>query len=202
MQISGSKRINSVIISATTVLKHYYRLRGNAPKFSQISGLFWQAHKFPKNGKRKKTMNRKNFGRTPPGLCPVCPVDMSHLSRHLSRMSRGHSAPIHVNFHMNRPERHGCPWDVPNVFPGRSQGIPTTKFLYVTFLYRLLFSILRQPLSPKIVGSPNWFQKTSELACKVSHEPGSKLPKAKGPSRTGLPLTQKLMRSETILSPD
>ena len=44
--------------------------------------------------------------------------------------------PLNVNFHINRPKRPGCPWDVPNLSPGRSQGIPTTKFFYLTFLYR------------------------------------------------------------------
>ena len=44
-------------------------------------------------GEGKKPINIKNVSGTPPGLCPVCPVDMSHLSRHLSRLSRGHSAP-------------------------------------------------------------------------------------------------------------
>ena len=42
---------------------------------------------------RKKPINIKEFGGTPPGVCPVCPVEMSHLSRHMSRLSRGHSAP-------------------------------------------------------------------------------------------------------------
>ena len=84
------------------------------------------------DGERRKPINIKNFGGTPPGLCPVCPVDMSHLSRHLSRLSR----PLNVNFHINRPQCPGCPWDVPNLSPGRSRGIPTTKFLYVIVLYR------------------------------------------------------------------
>ena len=96
---------------------------------------------------KKKPINIKNFGRTPLGLCPVCPVDMSHLSRHLSRLSCGHSAPIYVNFHTNRPKRPGCPWDVPNLSPGRSRGIPTTKFLYVIFLYAGFFVTLIKPIS-------------------------------------------------------
>ena len=86
--------------------------------------------------RKKKPINIKHFGGAPPGLCPVCPVDMSHLSRHLSRLSRGHSAPLNVNFHINRPKRPGCPWGVPNLSPGHSRGIPTTKFLHVIFLYR------------------------------------------------------------------
>ena len=56
-----------------------------------------------------------------PVICPVCPADI---------------LPLNVNFHINRPKRPGCPWDVPNLSPGHSRGIPTTKFLYVIFLYR------------------------------------------------------------------
>ena len=41
---------------------------------------------------KKKTNKHKEFWRDTPWLCPVCPVDMSHLSRHLS-LSRGHAAP-------------------------------------------------------------------------------------------------------------
>ena len=89
-------------------------------------------------GERKKPINRKNFGGTPLGLCPVCPVDMSHMFCHLSHLS---FCPLNVNFHINRPKRPGCPWDVPDLSPGRPWGIPTTKLLYVIFLYRFLFSI-------------------------------------------------------------
>ena len=42
-------------------------------------------------GERKKPINIKNFGGTPPGVCPVCPGDTSHLSHDMSRLSRGHS---------------------------------------------------------------------------------------------------------------
>ena len=42
----------------------------------------------------KKPINIKNFGGTPPGVCPVCPGDTSHLSRDMSRLSRGHSVPL------------------------------------------------------------------------------------------------------------
>ena len=71
----------------------------------------------------------------------------------LSRLSHGHVpsvpsyvpsvprtfCPLNWNFHINRPKRPGCPWawDVPN--SGRFWGIPTTKFLYVSYLYRFLF---------------------------------------------------------------
>ena len=45
-------------------------------------------------GERKKPINIKNFGGTPPGVRPVCPGDTSHLSRDMSRLSRGHSVPL------------------------------------------------------------------------------------------------------------
>ena len=41
-----------------------------------------------------QTVNTKNFGGTPPGVRPVCPGDTSHLSRDMSRLSRGHSFPL------------------------------------------------------------------------------------------------------------
>ena len=44
--------------------------------------------------KKKKPINIKNFGGTPPGVRPVCPGDTSHLSRDMSRLSRGHSVPL------------------------------------------------------------------------------------------------------------
>ena len=40
--------------------------------------------------RKKKPVNTKNFGGTPLAVCPVCPMDMSHLSRHMSRLFRGH----------------------------------------------------------------------------------------------------------------
>ena len=46
------------------------------------------------NGKEKKPINIKNFGGTPPGVRPVCPGDTSHLSRDVSRLSRGQSVPL------------------------------------------------------------------------------------------------------------
>ena len=45
-------------------------------------------------GKEQKPINIKNFGGTPPGVRPVCPGDTSHLSRDMSRLSRGHSVPF------------------------------------------------------------------------------------------------------------
>ena len=53
---------------------------------------------------------------------------------------------------MNRPQRPGCPWDVPNLSLGRFRGIPTTKFLYVIFLYRFF-------LLPNTQGRHAWISK-------------------------------------------
>ena len=63
----------------------------------------------------------------------------------MSRLSRGNVpsvpryvpsvprtfCPLNWNFHISRPKRPGCSWDVPNLSLGRFRGIPTTKFLYV-----------------------------------------------------------------------
>ena len=82
-------------------IRHFRQFRQN-PLF-----LAGQKHGLPKapfsgprkywmksNGERQKTNKHKEFWRgTPWCVCPVCPVDMSHLSRHMSRLSRGHSAP-------------------------------------------------------------------------------------------------------------
>ena len=85
---------------------------------------------------KKKPINIKNFSGTPPGVRPVCPGDTSHLSRDMSRLSRGHSVPLVLIYTSIRPKCPGCPWDVPSLSLGRLRGIPTTKFLYVIFLYR------------------------------------------------------------------
>ena len=69
----------------------------------------------------------------------------------MSRLSRGNVpsvpsyvprtfCPLNWNFHINRPKRPGCPWDVPNFSLGRFYGIPTTKFLYVIFLFLFFLS--------------------------------------------------------------
>ena len=97
-----------------------------------------------RNEERKKNNKHKGLWRDTPWF--------------VSRLSRGHVpsvpssvpsvprtfCPLNVNFHINRPKRPGCPWDVPNLSPGRSWGIPTARFLYVIFLYRFLFCIRKQ----------------------------------------------------------
>ena len=69
-------------------------------------------------GKEKKTINRKNLaGRlhfsiaTIPSTCPVCPVE-------LSRLSRGHSVQFIWNYTEIRSGRPGCPGDSPPTVPG------------------------------------------------------------------------------------
>ena len=73
--------------------------------------------------RQKKTINIKNFGGTPHGVCPVCPMDMSHLSRGNVPSVPRTFCPLNWNFHMNWPKRPGCPWDVPNVPPGTLPGL-------------------------------------------------------------------------------
>ena len=68
----------------------------------------------------------------------------------MSRLSHGHVpsvpsyvpsvprtfCPLNWNFYISRPKRPGCPWDVPNFSLDRFRGVPITKFLHVTFIYR------------------------------------------------------------------
>ena len=92
--------------------------------------------------KKKKTINIKNFGGTPPGVRPVCPGDMSHLSRDMSRLSRGHSVPLVLIYTSIRPKCPRCPWDVPSLCLGRPRGIrPPNSFLWF-FLIGFFLSIL------------------------------------------------------------
>ena len=81
---------------------------------------------------KEKTNKHEEFWRDPPWR--------------VSRLSRGNvpsvpsyvpSVPLNWNLHINRPKRPGCPWDVPTLSLGRFRDIPTTKFLYVIFLYRI-----------------------------------------------------------------
>ena len=107
---------------------------------------------------KEKTNKHKEFWRDTPwfvsrlswGHVPSVPSSVPSVPRTF--------CPSNVNFHINRPKRPGCPWDVPNLSPGRSRGIPTTKFLYVIFLYRFLFSIEK----PK---SAVYAQKTKKNRC-------------------------------------
>ena len=86
-------------------------------------------------GKRETNKHKEFWRDTPwfvshlsPGHVPSVPSSVPSVPRTF--------CPLNVNFHINRPKRPGCPWDVPNLSPGRSRGIPTTKFLYVIFLCR------------------------------------------------------------------
>ena len=82
---------------------------------------------------KKKPINIKNFGGTPPGVRPVCPGDTSHLSRDMSRLSRGHSVPL---VHINQAQMSQVSLGRPEFVPGTPPGHPTAKFLCVIFLYR------------------------------------------------------------------
>ena len=104
-----------------------------SPRTNSLASLF-------KWGK-KKTNKQKEFWRDTPWF--------------VSRLSRGHVpsvprtfCPLNWNFHIHRPNRPGCPWDVPNLSLGRFWGIPTLKmrlkFLYVIFLYRSFFLQIKE----------------------------------------------------------
>ena len=67
---------------------------------------------------RKKPINIKNFGGTPPGVRPVCPGDTSHLSRDMSRLSGDILSLQYWFTHKSGPNVPGvpgtsrvCPWD-------------------------------------------------------------------------------------------
>ena len=92
-------------------------------------------------GERKKPINIKNFGGTPPGVRPVCPGDTSHLSRDMSRLSRGHSVPFSIDLHINQAQMSQVSPGRPEFVPGTPPGHPTAKFLYVISLYRFFLSI-------------------------------------------------------------
>ena len=87
-------------------------------------------------GERKKPINIQSFGGTPPGVRPVCPGDTSHLSRDMSRLSRGHSVPLSIDLHINQAQMSQVSLGRPEFVPGTPPGHPTAKFLYVIFLYR------------------------------------------------------------------
>ena len=98
------------------------------------------------SGERKKPINIKNFGGTPPGVRPVCPGDTSHLSRDMSRLSRGHSVPAVLILHINQAQMSQVSLGRPEFVPGTPPGHPTAKFLYGIFLYRFFLSLLSGPL--------------------------------------------------------
>ena len=99
---------------------------------------------------REKPINIKNFGGTPPGVRPVCPGDTSHLSRGMSRLSRGHSVPLDLYWftHKSGPNVPGvpgtsrvCPWDA----SGASR--PPNSFMwffFIGFFLSPIFSLLQQ----------------------------------------------------------
>ena len=105
---------------------------GTATDNSTIRQLKWGKRK------KKKTINIKNFGRTP-GVC-VC-VCVSHLSRgHVpSVLSYVPSVPrafrpLNVNLHINRPGSLGRPEFVRGTVPGHSDHqIPLCDFSLSVF---------------------------------------------------------------------
>ena len=70
---------------------------------------------------RKKPINIKNFGGTPPGVRPVCPGDTSHLSRDMSRLSQ---------VSLGRPE----------FVPGTPPGHPDRQIRLCDFSLSVFFS--------------------------------------------------------------
>ena len=88
------------------------------------------------NGERKKPINIKNFGGTPPGVRPVCPGDTSHLSRDMSPSVPGTFCPFCIDSHINQAQMSQVSLGRPEFVPGTPPGHPTAKFLYVAFLYR------------------------------------------------------------------
>ena len=79
-------------------IRHFRHFRQKPPfsggtkarftKSTVLNGVFGT----PKTNKHKELW--AFFGGTPPGVRPVCPGDTSHLSRDMSRLSRGHSVPL------------------------------------------------------------------------------------------------------------
>ena len=86
---------------------------------------------------KKDSINIKNSGGTPPGVCvcvcPICPMDMFPSVPSSVPSVPLTFSPLNWNFHINRPQLPGCPWGVLTSSLGHSRGIPTTKFLYVIF---------------------------------------------------------------------
>ena len=108
----------------------------NFPKLRRFMAPFPTALKI---GKRIKPINIKNFGGTPPGVRPVCPGDTSHLSRDISRLSRGHSVPLVLIYsaHKSGPDVPGvpgtsrvCPWDASGA---SDRQIPLCDFSFSVF---------------------------------------------------------------------
>ena len=78
---------------AHPLFKEVRVFKGNHSK-QTVCALQGDFSKLALNWERKKPINIKNFGGTPPGVRPVCPGDTSHLSRDMSRLARGHSVPL------------------------------------------------------------------------------------------------------------
>ena len=94
-------------------------------------------------GERKKPINIKNFGGTPPGVRPVSPGDTSHLSRDMSRLSQGTCfCPFSIDLHINQAQMSQVSLGRPEFVRGTPPGHLTAKFLYVIFLFRFFLSLI------------------------------------------------------------
>ena len=114
--------------------------KGILPGDLEIKRTHLSQSQFWKLGKEKKTNKHKESWRDTPwcvsrlsrGNVPSVPSYVPSVPRRF--------CPLNWNFHLHRPKRPGCPWDVPNLSLGRFRGIPTIKFIYMIFVYRLFFS--------------------------------------------------------------
>ena len=111
---------------------------------------------------KKTPINITNFGGTPPGVCPVCPMDMSHLSRHMSRLSRRHSAPwIWISTEIG-PNVPGVP-GTPRIYPwgGASRAFRPPNFFM--WFYIVGFFSLHKEKEPA-----QWQQNVSTIKFALS----------------------------------
>ena len=85
---------------------------------------------------KEKTNKHKEFWRDTPWCASRLSRHTSHLSRDMSRLSRGHSVPFSIDLHINQAQMSHVYLGRPEFVPGTPPGHPTAKFLYVIFLYR------------------------------------------------------------------
>ena len=97
---------------------------------------------------KEKTNKHKEFWRDTP-WCVSCLSrgNVSSVLSHVPSVPRTF-CPLNWNFHINRPKRPGCPWDVPKLSLGRFRGIPTTKFLDVKIFIGFSLSISSNTVQP------------------------------------------------------
>ena len=72
--------------------------------------------------RKKKTNKHKEFWRdTPWFVSRLSPGHVPSVLSYVPSVPRTF-CPLNVNFHINRPKRPGCPWDVPALIPGTLPG--------------------------------------------------------------------------------